>query len=246
MKNLYHCNKTPSLKLKHYIDAYWIIKNKTDKSVKIPIVPDGCIDIVSKNGEIFLVGLMEVASIKTIEPNDHYIGIRFKAGAISALLEQDISIFNDKMIPLETIMPQLYEQLYKVFFNLADMFEKLDRVFETHLIGKSLDKRVTLSIKAIELSNGGISVKELSQKAKLSQKQLSRLFVGKVGLTPKKFARVIRFFHTHRHLTHEGMSNLCIKVLEKGYYDQAHFNHEYKMLTGVNPNSEIMSIFYNT
>lgn len=246
MKSLYHYHQDPSLKLKDYIDTYWVVKNQTDKSVKIPIVPDGCIDIVSKNGQIFLVGLMEIASVKTIEPSDYYIGIRFKPSAISVLVEQDISIYNDKMIPFERMMPFLHEQLFELFTSSTDIFERLDKVFEAHFVDKNLDKRVVLAINEIESSDGSIGIKELSQKMELSQRQLSRLFIGKVGLTPKKFARVIRFFHTHKYLTDEGMSDLCMKVLGKGYYDQAHFNREYKILTGVNPNSEIMSIFYNT
>jgi len=59
-------------------------------------------------------------------------------------------------------------------------------------------------------------------------------------VTAKKFARYIRFIQTHKHLSKEGLDNLCFKVLEKGYYDQAHFNREYKSLTGLTPSSDEM------
>ena len=246
MKKLYSNRAKPSSELKDYIDAYWEVENQTDKSIEIPIVPDGCIDIISKNGEIFLVGLMEIASVKTIEPNDHYIGIRFKPSAVSLLFEENMSVFNDKMVDFKTIEPLLYAKLYEVFSNDNALFDKLGILFEGYFRGQRLDKRVDLAIEEIELHSGNISIEQLCQKVELSQKQLGRLFVAKVGLTPKKFARVIRFYHTHRYLTQEGLSDLCAKMIELGYYDQAHFNREYKMLTGLNPSSKLMSIFYNT
>ena len=32
----------------------------------------------------------------------------------------------------------------------------------------------------------------------------------------------------------------------KGYFDQAHFNRDFKKLTGLTPSSKLMSILYNT
>jgi AraC-like DNA-binding protein len=110
----------------------------------------------------------------------------------------------------------------------------------------SFDTRILSTIKDIELTGGNITLDALCSKSKLSSKQLERLFIIHVGLTPKKFTRIVRFFHIHRKLSHEGIANLCYKVLQHGYYDQAHFNREYKLLTGLTPTSEIMSIFYNT
>ena len=49
MKTLTTSTHLPSPDLKDKIDAYWITENKTDLSVDIPIVPDGCIDIICKN-----------------------------------------------------------------------------------------------------------------------------------------------------------------------------------------------------
>jgi len=246
MKTLNSNRQKPSLVLKKYIDTYWEVTNKTNQSIQIPIVPDGCIDVISINGEIFLVGLMEVASVKIIEPNDHYIGIRFNPSAIALLLEKDVSVFNNKIVRFDAIEAKLCKQLHKIYSSNNNIFEKLDNLFKIYFIDKSLDNRIISIIKEIELHSGNVSIEQLCQNIDLSQKHLGRLFVSAVGITPKKFARVIRFYHTHRHLSHDGLSSLSSKVIELGYYDQAHFNREYKMLTGLNPSSALMSIFYNT
>jgi len=242
MSTLHSNKQLPYYNLVDFIDAYWMVENKTDKSIEIPIVPDGCIDIICKNGELILVGIMEVASLISIKPSDHYFGIRFKPAIIASLLDKDVSKFNDKILPLESIDATLYE-------NLQDKMQdtdKLDKLFEKLFKDINFDKRIIRAVQMIKSNGGNISIDELCKKTKLGNKQLERLFTIHVGLTPKKFARIIRFFHTHKHLTKEGITNLCAKVLKHGYYDQAHFNREYKLLTGLNPTSETMSIFYNT
>ncbi len=246
MQNLHSDKQLPPSALSNFIDAYWMVKNKTDKSVEIPIVPDGCVDIVCKNGKTILVGIMEVASLISIKPNDFYVGVRFKPGIIASLLDKDVSKFNDQLIPFETIDKILYAKLHPILSSNQIEFEKLNLLFESLFADIGFDERVLSAIKDIESSGGNITMDILCKKNRLSIKQLGRLFIFNIGLTPKKFARIIRFFHTHKYLTKEGIENLCNKVLEKGYYDQAHFNREYKLLTGLTPTGEAMSIFYNT
>jgi len=56
-----------------------------------------------------------------------------------------------------------------------------------------------------------------------------------VGVIPKKFCVIAYFYDTHRVLSKKGIENLSQKVIEKGYFDQAHFIKDFKKLTGVNP-----------
>lgn len=223
-----------------------MVENRTQKSVQVPIVPDGCVDIVIKNGEIFLVGLMEVASVKTINPYDVYLGIRFHPAVAAALLKKEISVFNDQIIPLQEIDSSLFEELFDICSHKPYDFQLLDDFWEKKFKEVRIDARILAAIEMIVIRSGDIDINLVSEHIGISSRQLERLFRAQVGLTPKRFARTIRFFHTHKYLTKEGIDDLCFKVLEKGYYDQAHFNREYKALTGLKPTSEVMSIFYNT
>ena len=245
MKRLIAHKKKPKANLRDYIDAYWSVQNNTKSDVMIPIIPDGCVDIVIINGDIFLVGLMEFASVKTINVDDFYLGIRFKPAVMGSVLACDISEFNDSLVPLDKFSPLLYNALKNL--DIASLpFEQLDKIFEMFFSTIVLDERIMIATQMINAQGGNININTLCSTHQLSQKQLERLFVKQVGITPKKFARYIRFIQTHKHLSNVGLDDLCMKVLEKGYYDQAHFNREYKALTGLTPTSEAMSIFYNT
>jgi hypothetical protein len=73
MKSLYYHKAKPSHILKDYVDIYWSIENVSNRDIQLPIVPDGCIDIVINDHEIFLVGMMSIASIKTIKAGNYYL-----------------------------------------------------------------------------------------------------------------------------------------------------------------------------
>jgi AraC-like DNA-binding protein len=94
--------------------------------------------------------------------------------------------------------------------------------------------------------NPDTSIKELSFSTGFSVKTIEINFNKRVGLSPKKFTRIMKFQKAHRTISKEGLTNLVKVALSSGYFDQPHFNREYKKLTGYNPNNETMSILYNT
>ena len=74
---------------------------------------------------------------------------------------------------------------------------------------------------------------------------IERMFNKRIGLTPKKYIRIMRFQKAHKEISRKGLANLVTVALSSGYFDQPHFNREYKKLVGFNPNNEAMSILYN-
>lgn len=82
---------------------------------------------------------------------------------------------------------------------------------------------------------GQLSVEELSRKFNISQRQLGRRFNQTVGLSPKEFSRVTRFIHSLTYLRKYPSLSLTEIAYESGYYDQAHFIHDYKDYSGHTP-----------
>lgn len=98
----------------------------------------------------------------------------------------------------------------------------------------------------IHVSHGNISVSDCAEELEVHPKKLERLFIKYVGVSVKKYSKIIRFDDIHSVLREEGLEDLMQKVLDKGYFDQAHFNRDFKKLTGLIPSSKLMSILYNT
>ena len=84
------------------------------------------------------------------------------------------------------------------------------------------------------------SISEVTAQLGLSHKRFIHLFGEAVGLTPKMFCRVQRFQEV-LHLIETGQP-ICWTdlALSCGYFDQAHFIHDFQSFAGLTPNSYLM------
>ena len=95
---------------------------------------------------------------------------------------------------------------------------------------------VEYAVNAIVKSPQETSMKDLAQKAGYSQKQLIKLFKDHVGTTPKAFLRIMRFQRAIREIESGGVVDWATLALDSGYYDQAHFIHDFTAFSGFTPN----------
>jgi AraC-like DNA-binding protein len=73
----------------------------------------------------------------------------------------------------------------------------------------------------------------------LSERRFIQVFADQVGLTPKVFCRVQRFQRVLRHIGRSREINWTQLALNCGYFDQAHFNHDFRAFSGINPSSYV-------
>jgi AraC-like DNA-binding protein len=121
----------------------------------------------------------------------------------------------------------------------AGSHEEINSHVQNYMLGRlSLTKAISPFDKAMMAmlnGNGLISVTELADNACLSLRQFERQCYQRVGLSPKLYARIIRFsnayrlFEKDRTLTWTNIAHHC------GYYDQMHFIRDFKEFSGVTP-----------
>ncbi|MBU7570130.1 MAG: helix-turn-helix transcriptional regulator, partial [Flavobacterium sp.] len=91
------------------------------------------------------------------------------------------------------------------------------------------DNRKLRLFDQIYTSNGTLTVKELSEKAGWSSRQMNRYFSHQFGLPLKTYCNILRFRASFKHLK-EG------KLFpEQDFTDQAHFIRDVKKFSGVLP-----------
>lgn len=245
----------PTNNLKKYIDSYWFFRNNTGEMINFPVVPDGCSDIVfylnnsnklSDLGNPFVTGVMEFAKLVPIPNKMEFFGIRFRPGVLSYLLKTDISKLKNKMCNLSWINKNIFKKL--IIDEKAGNENIVTSInFQlTELLTENIFKDKFFIIMESICDNPSISMNDLSFKSAISLKSMERTFNKRIGLSPKKIARIMRFQKAHKRISNEGLVNLVTVALSSEYFDQAHFNREYKKLVGFNPNNETMSILYNT
>ncbi|HEY9049620.1 MAG TPA: helix-turn-helix domain-containing protein [Ohtaekwangia sp.] len=111
---------------------------------------------------------------------------------------------------------------------------------------RNLDKLAEV----INQNMGNVNLNWLTDQTNMSIKTLERHFTEKIGLTPKYFARIIRFRNALQLLENKGRQTDVIKVVEAcGYTDQAHLIKEFRHFSNRTPkfyyaNEDILSPFF--
>jgi methylphosphotriester-DNA--protein-cysteine methyltransferase len=101
-------------------------------------------------------------------------------------------------------------------------------------------ERVEHALKIIENAKGQVKTQDIAYDVCLGIKQFERTFSKYVGVNPKKFTSIIRLQNVIQ-LKSTNKKSMFQLAYDNGYYDQSHFIHDFKSLTGVTPKA-----FFNT
>ena len=94
---------------------------------------------------------------------------------------------------------------------------------------------VTAAVAWLEQAKGNRRIDDLTRYIGLSQSALERRFRRVVGVSPKRFASVLRLQRAVR-LRAVG-ADLTAVAHAAGYFDQSHFIHEFRRATGSSPDA---------
>ena len=114
------------------------------------------------------------------------------------------------------------------------MFNEVEKIFLDNILVRDLSL-ITNAIEIIEKSAGDIQMAELSKQLAFSDRTIRTHFYDHVGCSPKEFIRLVKLRQIAFQLKHSGDSLTSI-AYDNNYFDQAHFIHEVKKLTGRSPN----------
>jgi transcriptional regulator GlxA family with amidase domain len=102
---------------------------------------------------------------------------------------------------------------------------------------------VQRAIDAMVRAGGALEVEPLARHANLSPRQFRRRCLEEAGLAPKQLSRVLRFRRALG-LLQSGAPAGAQLAAECGYYDQAHFIHDFREFSGQTPGA-YASVFSN-
>jgi AraC-like DNA-binding protein len=108
------------------------------------------------------------------------------------------------------------------------LFERLVRPLER-------DPAIDFALRAFGDRSAALTVSDVIGELGISSKRFLKAFTKQVGLTPKRYLRVQRFQQTLVDLAARESTSWTDLALEAGYFDQAHFNHEFMAFSGVSP-----------
>lgn len=118
---------------------------------------------------------------------------------------------------------------------LLSILSKRDR------FSPGVDDRFILQVtNQMVASAGGLRVAAMADECGISRKQFDRRFLREVGMAPKLFNRLVRFQYAIGLL--QGSMRTVEVAYESGFFDQAHFNRDFRALSGITPGQFYSSI----
>ncbi|MCB9751391.1 MAG: AraC family transcriptional regulator [Myxococcales bacterium] len=163
-------------------------------------------------------------------------GVRFRPGAASRWLGVSPSELRDQVVSLSELRLDL-GCLEEQIETARSVVERAAR-FERWLRRAIEPPRRGLFEGAHELMQrrlGLVRVDELAAELGTSERTLERVFRSRVGVSPKRLARLLRVGGVRLSLKLNDDRSLADIALDAGYCDQAYFSRDFRRVVGMSP-----------
>lgn len=172
------------------------------------------------------------------------MGVHFRAGGAYPLFPMPQEELRELRIPLSKLYGSAAGELREQLLEAASTSARFD-LLENFLLGRMqrppvLHRAVAHALLSFRRAEA-TSVNDLLQVTGLSRRYFSRVFREQVGLTPKLFQRVQRFQRITNACATRREIDWTMTALEAGYYDQAHFIHDFRTFSSVTPSEFLVA-----
>jgi AraC-like DNA-binding protein len=248
--------RVPKRPLSDFVCMLWYFEGYPRVHAKERILPTGTIDIIinlKENvtrlydkrdtkkcltyGGIAISGVLTEYAVIDTDEQMHVMGVNFRPGGAFPFFNLPVSELKDLHVSLEDIWGSYAPTLRDRLLALTSVDARFD-LLEASLIERMgcFSHHPAVQFALLEIRHRHRqSVAQLVEKIGLSSRRFIQLFSEQVGLTPKLFCRVQRFQQVIREIRGEGNVELSEVALSCGYFDQAHFIHDFKAFSGISP-----------
>lgn len=204
-------------------------------SGEVAVLPDGCVDILWRDGRLYVVGPDVVAAHPQLTPGAQVLGARFQPGAARAWLGVPLGEMVGTAVELDAVLgPQARRMAARL--NDVGHGDAQQRVFAQALAGlpRSTGGRHAVAARVFgQVRAGGSDLAAIGSALQVSTRSLRRLCHEQFGYGPKMLERILRlqrFLALARARPGDGLAGLAADV---GYADQSHLSREVRALAGI-------------
>ena len=234
-----------------HVDFLWYFEGPTRHARK-RILPNGKAELIINLGERYrliegrgpelfgstLSGLQSAPLVIEQPPWQRVLGVRLKpAGAYAltgAQLADACGLSVDAGDLFGPAATELVERCHEAR-GIEQRFAVTLAWLRDRLLGaRAMSPGVSWAVRRIEQSGGAIEIDEIRRQTAWSKPQMIAAFRDEIGVTPKLYARIVRFSRVLRMLQ-DGEGPLAAVALGADYYDQPHMARDFRALGGLTP-----------
>jgi AraC-like DNA-binding protein len=240
----------PSTLLRPFIKSYLIIES-SDAMVNTVLPDTSLIIAVRLKGDVsykseFAGNNLPAAAITGLRKSARHIRysecaanllVIFKETGAAAFFKEPLHELFDESVSLDSFIAQsklsiIEEQLGEAPGNIRRI-AIIEKFLLSRLYNHTTDELIDNAVERMYSAKGIIKIKDLSSRLYISNDAFEKRFRKTVGASPKQFSSIIRMRSViHSKKQHKSFTDTAY---EAGYFDQAHFNKDFKVFTGQTP-----------
>ncbi len=136
-----------------------------------------------------------------------------------------MDLFQEKAVSFKDRINQCQEP--------QQMFEEVERIFLDSLLARDL-ATITQAVNIMEAHAGDIQFKEVAEQVGVSERTLRNQFNRHIGCSPKDYMHLVKLKSSVYQMRYSDASLTGI-TYDNHYFDQAHFIHSIRQITGRSP-----------
>jgi AraC-like DNA-binding protein len=253
-----YLHAVPAPPLSRFVELLWYYDDPPKPHAKERLMPDGCLTLIINlaDDQTRLYDADDVSKMKTLsgcsvsgphtrcfaidtDEQTCVIGASFRPGGAVPFLKLPSDELHNQHLNLEDLWGRLAGELRERTLAAKSPAAKL-RIVELALLERAAglfdgQPVVEYAVENFLAQPATAKIAQVADKTGFSPRHFIELFKQHVGMTPKLFCRVRRFQKVLRRITSGKPVNWTGVALDGGYFDQAHFIHDFRAFSGINP-----------
>lgn len=256
----------PQAPLSQFVQCFWYCEGGSTTHTKERLMPTGeaCIIFNLRDDpirvydwrnpdrfETFGLALLSGArsepfAIDTLQ-QERVFGIQFRPGGSFPFFRMPSSEVANCDVPLGCVWTSAAATMRECLLeanSIPEMFAITEKLLAAQLVRPlTLHPAVDFAAQQFSIYPHTATVGNVLNKIGLSHRRFTQLFRDQTGLTPKSFSRVRRFQRVLRSIAALREPEWTQIALDSGYYDQAHFIHDFQSFSGFTPSGYTANFF---
>jgi AraC-like DNA-binding protein len=187
----------------------------------------------------FVAGMHESPAVTEHAGESHGLEVYFTPLGARRFFGMPMGELAHRVVELEDLIGreagELAERLYETPGWPARLALLEQRVAAGVMGTAPLPPELDWAWRRLHETDGAVPIAALAEELGWSRRHLAVSFREQVGLPPKAVARLLRFERAAEVLRRPGRTDLAQLALDAGYYDQAHFNRDFREFSGTTP-----------
>jgi AraC-like DNA-binding protein len=237
-----HTRHLPSPELAPFIEHYWVVTWNLGSQPPYAqsVLPHPSVHMVFERDRSRIYGVMSGVFTYWLHGSGRVLGVKFRAGGFYPFLGHAVGDLANRDVPVMQVFGGEAAGWEDLILSQPDepaMIARIEGLLGPYLpMPDPIVDRIGQIMAAIRQDRSITRVEQVVATSGYSMRALQRLFHAYIGVSPKWVIQRYRLHEAAEQLA-AGTRNLADLAAELGYFDQAHFIHDFRTTVGQTPHA---------